>query len=101
MRTLCLNKIHVSFEPALWEKPKRGQRMVIIIDERGRELRGITIRYSKMGRLRINVPQDLTLGNRPEYGENTLNLSQVDREALRERLQSELNQRPELRLPRR
>lgn len=94
MTTIDLDKLHVDFNPPLKKKPRRGRRDVSLIDDRGIILEGIVVHYHAGASGPIEVPEVLTIQNRPEYEETTFALTDLDREALRGKIRDKLRYRP-------
>lgn len=95
MSSLNLDKLELSFDPSLGQRPRRGKRYVSLIDERGMILGGIVVYYHAGTSGPIEIPEALTVLNRPEYGETTFPISDLDREALRNLVRDKLRYRPE------
>ncbi len=100
MKPLILDKLQIHFDPPLLKRPRRNKRHVCLTTERGETLGGIAIHYQKSGAERIEIPPELTVEERPEYGNPKFPLSNLDRETLRNLIRHKVHYAPELRGPR-
>ncbi len=95
MSSLAVDRLQISFDPPLWKRQRRGRREVHLIADSGETLSGITARYRGLTVTAIDIPRDLTVQDRPEYGDPKFPLSELDREILRRWIQDKLRYRPE------
>lgn len=99
MRPLVLDQLQIDFDPPLRKRPRRNKRHVCLTTERGETLGGIVIHYQKGRAEKIDIPQVLTVQNRPEYGDPKFPLSELDRDVLRLWIREKLRYRPEASAP--
>jgi hypothetical protein len=79
----------LSFDPPLYSKKAKNFR-VIVIDEHGNQLIGITVRLTKKGSAEINIPDVL---KHHDSTRTTLQLSQLTKDTLRERIRERIRNR--------
>lgn len=91
---LNLKSCEILFDPPTYQKPRRSKRSVRVMLKDGRIVSGITIRYPKGAAERIEIPGELVTENRPEWGNPKVTLSELDRDALRLRIQDECRYHP-------
>jgi hypothetical protein len=82
------------FYPAFEEAPWTRRRKVKVTTKDGDILSGCKIRRSKGTRGTIDVPQELKVENDPNWPNRKFTLSDLDRDALRLKIEDERRYRP-------